>query len=159
MDVISFFVPGDAKTAGSKRAFTPKGWTRPIIVDDCKGSKDWKGDVKRFAVESYSGDPLECALEMTLTFVRVRPSGHFTTKGAVRPAAPPHPVSRPDVLKLARCVEDALTGLIYKDDSQICSEPLRKIWGPRPGVHVTIRELVELTAEQAIVTTGELNLA
>ena len=35
----------------------------------------------------------------------------------------------PDVLKLARGVEDALTGIVWRDDAQIVNESLNKVVG------------------------------
>lgn len=41
----------------------------------------------------------------------------------------------PDVLKLARGVEDALTGIVWRDDAQIVNESLSKVVvaPPRPA--------------------------
>lgn len=132
MNTISFFVPGKPATAGSKRAFviTPKGGGRPraIVTEDCKDSKDWRGDVKRFAVEHFTA-PLEGPLEVTLRFYLPRPKGHFGSgknASVVNPSAPQRPTGRPDALKMARLVEDALTGIAWNDDAQIVDEHLSK---------------------------------
>ena len=58
----------------------------------------------------------------------------------LRPAAPKHPTTRPDVLKLARAIEDSLTGVLWHDDSQIVSEHLRKHYGEPARVVVTVQE-------------------
>jgi len=42
------------------------------------------------------------------------------------------------VLKLARAVEDALTGVIWADDAQIVDEVIRKRYG-RPCLQIWIR--------------------
>lgn len=141
MTSISFWVPGICKTAGSKRAFIPKGWKRAIITDDCKGSKDWRGDVKRFAVEHLQGPLLEGALEVTMTFYRTRPKSHLNSRGNVKASAVLFPISKPDALKLARAVEDSLTGVIWKDDAQIVTEHLRKRYGQNPGCQIEIKEM------------------
>ena len=47
----------------------------------------------------------------------------------------------PDVLKLARAVEDALSGVCYSDDALIVEEALRKVWADEWGVLVTIEEI------------------
>jgi Holliday junction resolvase RusA-like endonuclease len=140
---IKFFVPGVPKTAGSKRAFIPKGWTRAIITEDCKGSKDWRGDVKRFASENYHGPLLEGPLEVEFVFQLTRPNGHFRTgknAGIEKDSAPPYPHRKPDVLKLARAAEDALSSVLYRDDAQIVVETLRKVYGV-PGLWVTVKTL------------------
>lgn len=147
---IRFFVPGLPKSAGSKRAFviTPKGGGRPraIVTDDCKGSRDWKGDVKRFASEAFQGAPLAGPLKVTMTFHLPRPKHHFGSgKNAhlVKDGAPLHPAVKPDVLKLARACEDACTGMIYNDDAQIIVEHLEKRYATfiQPGVAIEIERL------------------
>jgi hypothetical protein len=51
---------------------------------------------------------------------------------------------RPDVLKLARAIEDAITGVIWVDDSQIIDEHLYKRWGDPARVEVTIEPASEV---------------
>lgn len=140
---ITFTVIGLPKPAGSKRAFAlKKGGVytgRAVVTDDCKTSRDWKTDVKHAAVAIYQREPLACAVRLTLVFVLPRPRGHFGTGrnvGVLKPSAALFHVIKPDVLKLARGVEDALTGIIWKDDSQIVEEYLEKRYtqpGETPG--------------------------
>lgn len=142
---VSFFVPGRAQPAGSKRGFAFKGRdgrNHVAISDANPKAAGWKQDVKHTARQEYAGKKLLtgpiCA---TFKFFALRPKYHFTSKGALRPAfATARPTSKPDALKLARGVEDALTGVIYQDDSQIVEEHLYKHYGEYPGV------LIELTA-------------
>lgn len=144
MTEIRFFVPGIPRTAGSKRAFIPKGWTRAIITDDSgKAGKDWRFDVKRFASEAYKGPPMEGPLEVEFVFQISRPNGHFGTgknRCVVRESAPEYPTTRPDLLKYARSLEDACTGILWADDSQIVVERLQKVYGI-PGAWLNVRQL------------------
>lgn len=149
---LSFFVAGLPKTSGSKRAFVPKGWTRAIVTEDCKGSKDWRGDVKTFALNAIEestwpmGTTLPVRVRFSFTFPR--PKSHFRTgKNAhlLRDDAPTCHTKIPDVLKLTRAVEDALTGIVWKDDAQICVELLTKEYGDKPGVEIVI-ETIDATA-------------
>lgn len=141
---ISFFVAGLPKPAGSKRGFFIPKLNRVAIVDACKGSKDWKVDVKHEAQAKYSGDPWDCPIALRLTFFMPRPKGHFRTgkhASMLRNSAPFYPLTKPDVLKLARGVEDALTGIIYKDDCLIVEEHLFKKYAHQPGVAVELTEV------------------
>lgn len=142
----SFTVCGEPKPAGSKRAFALKkggNFTgRVVVTDACKGSRDWKTDVSREAERSFIGEPFEGPIKLILTFTANRPKSHFGSgrnAAVLKPGSPQKPATRPDVLKLARGVEDALTGICWKDDSQITTEILRKRFG-RPGVVVEIAE-------------------
>ena len=48
---------------------------------------------------------------------------------------------RPDYDNLAKLAADALTGIVYKDDSQIVLAGISKLYGAKPQITVTIREL------------------
>lgn len=142
---ISFFVQGIAKPAGSKRGFYIAKITRVVITDACKGSRDWKTDVKHTAQSVYQGALITGPVMLSLTFQVLRPKGHFRTgvrANELRESAPAFPIVKPDVLKLARGVEDALTGIIWKDDAQIVSERLEKVYGAVPGVRVEVKEIL-----------------
>ena len=60
------------------------------------------------------------------------------TKAGVESFAP---TSKPDVLKLARLVEDALTGVLFIDDAQIITELIEKHWGEPARVEVRVSEI------------------
>jgi Holliday junction resolvase RusA-like endonuclease len=55
------------------------------------------------------------------------------------------PITRPDLLKLTRLLEDACSGIIWRDDAQISDELLMKRYAAPPlhpiGVHVRIDPL------------------
>jgi len=153
--VTEFIVWGIAQPGGSKKSLPiPKrggGFVvnkngYPVIntVDDNPKAKSWQAEVKVAAMQAYRGPVLEGPILMNLTFVRVRPKGHFRTgrnSHLLKDDAPSHPTSKPDVLKTARAVEDSLTGLIYRDDAQIVDEHLQKTWGERPCVVVRIEAM------------------
>ena len=118
------------------------------LVDANKKSSGWKKEVKEVAREAYAGPLLDEPLRVRLTFVRVRPKGHYRTgKNAhlLKDDAPAHPTGKPDVLKLARGVEDALTGVIYRDDSRTVSLEAEKVFGEPECVIVIIERSAEWT--------------
>lgn len=145
--MITFTVHGVAQPAGSKKAFAIRKNGRPtgqIAVSDAnKKSKPWKQEVAAAAREAYCGPVLEGPLRLTIKFYRVRPKGHFKANGALSKAgiATPYPIVKPDVLKLARGVEDALSSVLYRDDAQICDEVLLKKWGESAYVEVIIEPI------------------
>lgn len=124
--VASFFVPGTPRPAGSKSAFPYKskktGKMRVAMVDASKHSPAWKKTIASYAWENYSGKPLEGPVKLRLTFFMPRPKSHFRTgrfSGQLKDSAPLQHLFKPDLSKLFRCAEDALTGILYKDDAQI----------------------------------------
>jgi Holliday junction resolvase RusA-like endonuclease len=103
--------------------------------------KEWRIAVQDKAIATFGEfrKPLGCPLALQLTFNLPRPKCHSGKKGLL-PSAPPFPAGKPDVLKLARAVEDALTGIIWTDDAQIVTEILLKRYDETPGVSVKIME-------------------
>lgn len=141
--MIKFTVYGKAQSAGSKRAFPFKrkdGRLGVAVSDDNKNSKLWQAEVKAAARTAHNGtELLTGALGVTMRFYVDRPKGHFGAAGNVKASAPEFPTTRPDVLKLARGIEDACTGVVWKDDSQIVVEKLIKEFGtPRVEIEIEI---------------------
>ncbi len=130
--VTKFFVPGIARTAGSKSAFKDKRG-KIHLTHAGKYSKDWMDSVKWFALKDYGERTvlLTCPIALTLTFFQRRPKGHYRTgrnAGLLRDSAQQYPVSKPDLTKLTRAVEDALTGIVWKDDSQVIRQDTKKLY-------------------------------
>jgi Holliday junction resolvase RusA-like endonuclease len=130
LPIAEFWVPGIPAPGGSKRAFVVAGKAR--ITDDAKGNRDWKTKVAQVAHEAHEGPLLMGPLRVRFEFYVLRPKGHWGARG-LRPSAPLHPTTKPDVLKLARSTEDALTGVLWGDDSQTVTLELEKRYSPSQG--------------------------
>lgn len=150
--ILQFFVQGLPKPAGSKRAFPifrgsgpSKQFVRSIVTDDCRGSKDWKTTIAWEAKSRWGGNPpLNEAIRLELRFVLPRANGHYgggKNKARLKDSSPKRHLHKPDVLKLARAVEDALTGVVWVDDSQIVEEYLEKRYAGMADPALGIREL------------------
>lgn len=133
---LAFTAYGTPQPAGSKRAFVKGNHAR--VVDDNPKGKPWKNAVGWEAVAAMAGRTmLDVPLTVAFRFYVARPKGHFGKRGLL-PSAPAHPAVRPDVLKLARAVEDALTGIVWRDDAQIVRETLTKEYGEPERVEVEV---------------------
>jgi Holliday junction resolvase RusA-like endonuclease len=138
--MITFFVPGVPQPGGSKKGFFNKKTARVQVSEANSKCAPWRAVVSQAAMEAVNGAGLlDGPLRMKLEFVVVRPKGHYGSKG-LRPAAPAFPTVRPDASKLARAAEDALTGIIWRDDSQVVTQLVTKRYGEQAGVTVTIVE-------------------
>lgn len=149
---VAFVVPGVAAPAGSKRGFPRRGGGGVIITDASKRTKPWQAAVAAAAADAMSGPLLAGPLELCLTFTVPRPAGHFGTgrnAGKVRDSAPALPTVKPDVTKLVRAVEDALTGVVWRDDSQVVSTHAHKVYGEPAGCAVEVLSLEPVTAAEA----------
>lgn len=151
---IEFTIDGKAEPAGSKQAFVPtdkkgqpfrkNGRIIVSVVDDNPKSKGWKECVAFVARQHYKGPLLTGPLRFTVTIHRVRPNGHWNkarTALSKDGRDTPYPTSKPDVLKMTRAIEDALTSVIWQDDAQIVEEHLYKYWGDSAKVVVKIETI------------------
>lgn len=139
---LSFFVCGNAAPAGSKTGGIINGHL--IMRPASKRTKPWMHDVAAVARSAHRGPLITGPIELCLTFVRVRPKAHYRTgrhSDLLRASAPEWPTTKPDLTKTIRAIEDALTGVIWRDDSQVVKQTTEKIWGEPAGVLVRIREL------------------
>jgi Holliday junction resolvase RusA-like endonuclease len=140
--MIDFFVPGAPVAAGSKKAFPVHGRdgrTHVAVADD-SGPKgvEWRAAIRHAAARAHPAPPLTGPLCLELEFVVRRPQGHRGKHG-VRPSAPPYPTTRPDLLKLGRAIEDALTSVLWFDDAQVVVERLSKRYAAAEPIGVRIR--------------------
>ena len=79
---------------------------------------------------------------MSFTFYRPRPASHFGKLGLNKEGrSNPFPDTIPDLLKVARGIEDALQGVCYVNDARIVDEDLKKRWGEPARVEITIEQL------------------
>jgi crossover junction endodeoxyribonuclease RusA len=140
---LEFTVHGVAQQMGSKRAFVPKGWTRPIITDSNRNLKTWQTLVSEAASQAIQRLPesertlLEDGVRLTIAFYLPRPK--------TLPKRVTAHTKAPDTSKLVRSTEDALTGVVYRDDAQVCDLIAMKRYAP-PGAIPRVEVRVEPSA-------------
>ena len=139
MSDVSFTVYGPPQPAGSKRAGVSKGG-KMFVRDDAKRSRPWKTQVAQAAGEAMNGTGLlDGPLELSVIFTVPRPKGHYGARG-LRPSAPAYPAVRPDVTKLLRAVEDACTGIVWRDDAQVVAQHAYKVYGEPASAAVEVKQ-------------------
>lgn len=142
-----FTVYGVPQHGGSKSGFPYKdkttGKLRVRMVDENeKEVKPWRNNIVMVASELIGDRPMfEGPLMLVVEFYKERPKGHFGVHGLKR-SAPKYPTTRPDATKLMRPLEDALSGVLYKDDSQIVEQIARKRYDDRPRAHIKLAVMV-----------------
>jgi len=137
---LSFFVPGIPVPQGSKRAFVIRdksGRHRPVLTESAKGLPQWRATIalagRQALLKGEEGNWFsKNALLVRLAFYLPRP--------ASLPKKVQHPVKRPDLDKLTRAVLDALTGIVWIDDSQITRLEVEKAYAHdgQAGVAVVV---------------------
>lgn len=145
---IKFRVAGKPATAGSKRGFPVKrkdGSVGVAMAPDNKRSKAWMAMVHGAAMDAMGEqEVIRGPVYVTMRFHFLRPKSHYGSgKQAERmkDSAPDHHTKKPDLTKLVRCVEDALKGVVWADDSQVVRQSVEKVYSAHwEGVEVMISE-------------------
>lgn len=129
--VLDVFVPGQPAAQGSKRHV---GGGR--LIEQSKRVAPWRTLVAWSAAQAYTGAPADGPLAVHIEFVMRRPAA--TPKRAPTPAA----IKRPDLDKQIRAVFDALSGVVWRDDSQAvdvhATKRVAEIDEP-PGARIRVR--------------------
>jgi Holliday junction resolvase RusA-like endonuclease len=140
---LTFTVPGVAQTKGSTRAFIPKGWTRAIITNDNPKAKGWQQLIAEHATQALAHSRLQpfpdCPIVLDVWFYFPRPQKFLTKKYAAVDV--PH-TTKVDADKALRVVADALSGVVYPDDSRIVDAYVHKRYcgaGELPRAVITVR--------------------
>lgn len=132
---VEFFVPGIPQPQGSKRGFVSANG-KVSMVESAAGVKPWRSDVKVFAAEAMTGEPLMTGpVFLHCDFVMKRPLSTPKTKPT------PPATKKPDLDKLLRAIGDALKGTVYAEDSLITEMVGTKRIaeeGEQPGVQINV---------------------
>jgi crossover junction endodeoxyribonuclease RusA len=125
----------------------PQGSKRHVgggrMVESSAKVKPWREAVRSEALATglaISAEPIY----LHLLFRFRRPQGHRNAKGELKPSAPQTPITRPDLDKLCRSTLDALTGVLFADDSQVAFLVASKEYtlpGELEGCQIEIREI------------------
>lgn len=154
MSALSFTVAGTPAPQGSKR-YLGRANGKGVMVESSKKVAPWRADV-RAAAEKELIDLADLAaaegkadegvfwnspLTVHISFRLERPKGHWRTgrnAHLLRDNAPTYPAGKPDVDKLSRAVLDALTGMVWRDDSQVVFLSAAKYYGI-PGADIIVK--------------------
>jgi Holliday junction resolvase RusA-like endonuclease len=149
LESVAFAVLGTPSPKGSMRAFVVgKVNPRAVIThgNDSDGLKLWSALVAQAARAAMDGRVMfvDRPLVVNVTFYMPRPGGHFTPRGVLKKSAPRFPHHKPDMDKLMRSTWDALTSVVFDDDSRVVSTVTSKLYEtveqPR-GALITVREM------------------
>jgi Holliday junction resolvase RusA-like endonuclease len=135
----------------------PKGSVRPIVVkgramltpshgkEGQRKLRSWETAVREAALAAIGEVEVPpfvaVPLVVEMTFRMARPAGHWGAKG-LKPSAPKHPATKPDIDKLFRLAGDVLNSIVFDDDSRIVEAVVRKVYATpgHEGARIVIRE-------------------
>ncbi len=135
--VITLDVLGTPAPKGSSRAIMMGGLARNVPSGSDTNRRNlraWDAAVREVALDQLGRDrkvPLWSGrpLGVEIVFRMLRKKGDYgvgKNAGRLKPGAPSHPWTKPDIDKLARTTLDSLTDLVYDDDSRIAKLSLEK---------------------------------
>jgi len=137
------------------RAFIPKGHVRPIITSDNKDLKSYRQEVAKAALAERNKIGIYEVIFGKHVPVVATFKFYFAKPESVSKKRTQH-VVRPDLSKLIRATEDALTGIIYQDDSQIVKYvDTEKFYGLPERVEIKIEGKFTDTPQSLFVTHEE----
>ena len=142
--MIHFTILGDPKAQKRHRNFARMGKGGKVFTGNYDPSIKEKESFVSIAHKFAPERPLEGALQVDLIFYMPRTQNHFKTskKGKfLKDDAPVWHISRPDKDNLEKLVYDALNGVFWKDDSQICYGVTKKKYSDRPRTEVYIYQI------------------
>lgn len=135
---LRFTVYGKPAQVGSKRAFVvgkQSGNPRAVLSDtNSERQQQWYNAVAQQAAREMERVPLFTApVRLTIRFYFRRPALHFGTgkkAGQLKSSAPAFHTQTPDLDKLVRNTQDALTAVVWQDDKQVCELEVYRRWAP-----------------------------
>ncbi len=136
---IAFEVMGDCIPQSRPKAHNIAG--HAVLYDPTR-NKDYKNYIKLAAAQAMGNAPLmERPLKLKIIVRRPIPKGFSKSKitaalsGAILPAV------RPDIDNFFKSISDAMIGVVFRDDNQICHLDIWKAYGEKPMICVAVKEI------------------
>lgn len=137
-------VYGRPQPKGSKQPYVNKskeGKTFAGMKDTNPKAAQYQRDVRALAGKSFDGPMIDEAATLIVTFCYARPKGHFGSgknSRKLKASAPMRHTQKPDNSKTLRTIEDALIGVVIRDDSQFDNTIVRKKWDSQDRVEIEV---------------------
>lgn len=147
---------------GSHRAYVPTDANgQPIrkgkmiianVVENNKKVKPWRAAVAAEAGEKFRSAILRVPIELSIVFLFPRPKNHYHQRksgNVLRDDAPIVVPVKPDLDKLVRAIKDALTSVVWADDSLVVrhGRMIKRYTEGHPGAWIRIRCVEPTTGE------------
>ena len=133
----------DADPVGKQRArYARRGNFVQTYTPD--KTRNYESLIKEAAIEAMgSSEPLETPVTLYL-YIRA-PIPKSLPKKRIEACLNglEKPIKKPDASNVLKSVEDAMNGVVYKDDSQIVNIHVSKVYSSVSGVDVCIKECLD----------------
>ncbi|WP_082966241.1 MULTISPECIES: RusA family crossover junction endodeoxyribonuclease [unclassified Mycobacterium] len=153
MPTITFSVPGKPAPQGSKRHVG-----HGVMIESSKEVGPWR---ERVALAAHNEMVRQNRSILTGVPVRIKIAFVMPRPASAPKRSTPPAIKRPDIDKLTRACLDALSRVIYSDDSQVVDLRVTKRLaelGETPGAEITVAEITAGSQRSLPDTTKELTL-
>ena len=141
MGEIKIVILGNPVAQGRPRFSSRGGYNRAY---DPPKSKSWKEYAKVVASIKMKGKHLlEGPISLSICVYRDIPTSWSNKKKTLAAFGDIRPTTRPDLDNYVKGIKDALTGVVWKDDSQVVSynEPFGKFYSSKPRIEICVKEI------------------
>jgi Holliday junction resolvase RusA-like endonuclease len=136
---VAFVVPGEPQGKGRARVGTMGGHARMFTPAKTVA---YEGLIAMAARQAMASTPLlEGACAIHITAVCSVPASWSKKKRAEAIAGVLRPTKKPDADNITKAVCDGLNGVVWTDDVQAVDQRIRKVYGERPELRVTVARI------------------
>ena len=139
--MVTFSVDGDP--VGKQRArYAKRGNYVQTYTPD--KTRNYESLIKEAAIQAMgSNEILETPVNLYL-YIRVPiPKSYSKKRLEACLNGSEKPIKKPDASNVLKSVEDAMNGVVYKDDSQIVNIHVTKVYASQSGIDVCVKECLE----------------
>jgi Holliday junction resolvase RusA-like endonuclease len=133
----------DANPVGKQRArYARRGNFVQTYTPD--KTRNYEALIRDAAIEAMgASEPLETPVSLYL-YIRV-PIPKSCTKKRLEAISngSEKPIKKPDSSNILKSVEDAMNGVVYKDDCQIINHHMTRVYSSLPGVDICVKECLD----------------
>lgn len=109
-----------------------------IVVYDPKQTHAYKQQLRSLAQSQYTQEALTTALKVDVSFFRPVQKSISTIERERRIRGEHRPVVKADIDNYIKAVFDALNGVVWQDDKQICDLVAHKYYTDRPRIEIEV---------------------
>lgn len=136
MTLLVFTIPGEPTGKGRARAARTKFGVRMFTPEK---TRSYEAIVRSIAAEAMGTmTPIEGPVAMHLRAYFSPPKSLKKADRKLANAEELPVTKKPDASNVMKAIEDAMNGIVFKDDSQIVLATICKLYSPRPRVEVEI---------------------
>jgi len=107
-------------------------------------TRNYESLIKEAAIQAMgSNEILETPVNLYLYIRAPIPKSYSKKRSEACLNGSEKPIKKPDASNVLKSVEDAMNGVVYKDDSQIVNIHVSKVYSSLAGVDICVKECLE----------------